>query len=633
MSEVLTQPRISESMLFQRLRWRLLRNTWNQLVGHSLVRPVTILLCSVLVWAFVFGVSYAGFRFQVEIFKLPSDGQIIGLLLGLLFFALGVLLIFSGGLILYGSLFTAAETAFLLSKPVRAEEVFAFKFQGAMGFSSWAFVLLGSPVLIAYGLVCHSPWYFYVTLPFFFLGYVLLPGSLSALLCLLIVNYVPRRRKELLIFLMIVLAGFTVWYLYRVAAEGRAAALKSSDAMLETANNLLNRIAFARSMWLPSAWVARGLQAAGRGDFASTGYYLALIWSNGLFLYLVATMTASRIYRRGFNRLATGGDLRRRHGGVWLDRFLSTLLPFIHPGTRLLIVKDFRTFRRDPQQWGQVLLFTGLLVLYFTNIRRMFVREHRLALPERHQRTQPVRHRAVVVYLHRPVHLPLAQPGRAQVLGAGSAAVAPRAAPVGQVRFLDGGRIVALGPADPPQRPDAGDAARCDPAALADGGRADGGPERFERRAGACMPNFRETDPSKIVGGFGGTLNLVAGLGFLLTILALMGGPWHLFMVVSVPEEPRSLLMLSAVGITAVIGIVVGAVTVLLPLCAGVLRTGQDGVLNMRKSKRRGRWQATDHASQGETPLARGVQKPRGMIDKRRSDASPVFIVTSPLPG
>ena len=33
---------------------------------------------------------------------------------------------------------------------------------------------------------------------------------------------------------------------------------------------------------------------------------------------------------------------------------------------------------------------------------------------------------------------------------------------------------------------------------------------------GAWMPNFRESDPSKIAVGFGGTLNLVAGLLFLL---------------------------------------------------------------------------------------------------------------------
>ena len=41
------------------------------------------------------------------------------------------------------------------------------------------------------------------------------------------------------------------------------------------------------------------------------------------------------------------------------------------------------------------------------------------------------------------------------------------------------------------------------------------------------MPNFRETDPSKIAVGFGGTLNLVAGLLFLLGDPGADGRPWH----------------------------------------------------------------------------------------------------------
>jgi len=41
------------------------------------------------------------------------------------------------------------------------------------------------------------------------------------------------------------------------------------------------------------------------------------------------------------------------------------------------------------------------------------------------------------------------------------------------------------------------------------------------------MPNFQETDPSKIAVGFGGTLNLVAGLLFLVLTLVLMSGLWH----------------------------------------------------------------------------------------------------------
>jgi len=87
---------------------------------------------------------------------------------------------------------------------------------------------------------------------------------------------------------------------------------------------------------------------------------------------------------------------------------------------------------------------------------------------------------------------------------------------------------------------------------------------------GACMPNFRETDPSKIVGGFGGTLNLVAGLGYLLAILILMAGPWHLFMAAVGSEDRRPTLMLPAVVCTGIAAVVLGALAVFVPLRAGV---------------------------------------------------------------
>jgi ABC-2 type transport system permease protein len=45
---------------------------------------------------------------------------------------------------------------------------------------------------------------------------------------------------------------------------------------------------------------------------------------------------------------------------------------------------------------------------------------------------------------------------------------------------------------------------------------------------GAIVPNFHETDPSRIAVGFGGTLNLIIGLLYLLVVLGLMAGPYHL---------------------------------------------------------------------------------------------------------
>src|SRR5204863_8064902 len=44
---------------------------------------------------------------------------------------------------------------------------------------------------------------------------------------------------------------------------------------------------------------------------------------------------------------------------------------------------------------------------------------------------------------------------------------------------------------------------------------------------GAYLPTFKETDPSKIVVGFGGTVNMVVGLAFLVCVIGLMVVPFH----------------------------------------------------------------------------------------------------------
>src|SRR5262249_2493920 len=159
------------------------------------------------------------------------------------------LLIFSSGLILYSSLFNSAETAFLLSLPVRADQVFAFKYHGAIAFSSWAFVLLGSPILIAFGLAYTAPCHFYALLPLFFLAFILIPGALGALFCLLVVNFLPQHRKQLLLLAFLVATVPAAWLTYRTMASMQHESL-SRDGV----ERLLSRFRALESPLLPSHW-------------------------------------------------------------------------------------------------------------------------------------------------------------------------------------------------------------------------------------------------------------------------------------------------------------------------------------------------------------------------------------------
>ena len=83
---------------------------------------------------------------------------------------------------------------------------------------------------------------------------------------------------------------------------------------------------------------------------------------------------------------------------------------------------------------------------------------------------------------------------------------------------------------------------------------------------GAYLPTFQETDPSKIVVGFGGTVNMVIGLGFLIAVIGFMAVPFHMAQLANrAMGNPVS----SWVFLGMPLGLLVGTLAVVLPLRAG----------------------------------------------------------------
>ncbi|HMF14741.1 MAG TPA: hypothetical protein VKE94_20640 [Gemmataceae bacterium] len=561
--EVQSQP-VPHAFLFQRLRYRLLRNGTRLLFQHSALRVFVIVAITAVVGGCVFAISLEGFHYLRQ-FGLRAGDTVIRTIFDFLFLTLHVMLLFSTALILYSSLFASAEAQFLLHSPAPADRIFAYKFQGALAFSSWASMLLGAPALVAFGIVYGAPPLFYLLLPLFFTSFVLLPGALGAVATLLVVNCVPQRRRQVLIAAgLLVLAAAGFWG-YRTFLQASRPEITNRDAV----HQLMGWFAFARGPLVPSHWMAAGVQAAARGQWlqpkGGTVYYLALVWSTGLAVYVFAAWTARHLYRRGYNRVATGGALRKRYGGAWLDDLLARSLRFLDPRMRLLIVKDFRSFRRDPAQSAYVLIFTALLALYFGNIRNLFTSE----IPRAYQNGVSLLNLIATAlllctYTGRFIYPMMSLEGRkfwildllplkrerllwgkfafAAVGGLGIAEflVLLSDLMLGVPWFVLAIHVLTI-------------------AVLAVGlaGLSVG--------LSAWMPNFRETDPSKIAVGFGGTLNLVAGLLFLCLVIALMAAPWHVYLAFREEADWRAAWLLAGIAP----GIVLGALATVLPLRAG----------------------------------------------------------------
>ena len=189
----------AEARVFQRLQWRLFRTWLAQGLTTSRLRYALVAVLSAMLWLGLFRLSHEGFHFMRLTLPLRIHEQVVQGIFNFFFLALFLMLVFSTAVILYGGLFRGGQIAYLLTLPVREERVFLYQFQYAVFFSSWGFVLLASPMLVAYGIVARASWYYYVMLLPMLVAFVYIPAGIGAIALLSIMYFFPRKRLHLLL--------------------------------------------------------------------------------------------------------------------------------------------------------------------------------------------------------------------------------------------------------------------------------------------------------------------------------------------------------------------------------------------------------------------------------------------------
>ena len=551
----------------RRLRWRLTRNTIHAVLAGSRLRLTMIACCIVVFWAGLFGLFLEGFHFiglYDELFR-----AIFEYLFSMFFLSIFAMLFFSTAIITYTGLFHSREGAFLLSLPATTDRIFAYKFVEAVGMSSWGFFLLGSPLMVAYGITVKAPAGFYGMFLIYLLAFVLIAGSLGAIAAVVTANVFPRRQK---LVLGLALAALLTVVMIVVVPLWRPPGEPMSGDWL---GNVQNRLAFCQHPLWPSRWMSAGLLAAARGDWPRADYYLMVLSANAGLGYLVAATVARDLYFRGYSRVQGSQSSRRRMGFHAMDAVFHRLFFFVPRPIRLLTLKDLRTFCRDPAQWSQFLIFFGLLAVYFLNI------------PQLGYAVQSPSWRNLVSFLNLSVTalilstftsrfifpllslegrnfwvLGLLPLRREQILwGKFAFSVGISLAPTEVLVFLSD-LMLGMSPVMIALH-----VAMVAVLCLGLSGISVG--------LGARLPNLRETDPSKIAVGFGGTLNLLVSLVFIFAIVTALAVPCHLYFL-SQENPDTTRLALSHIGFRfwfiAAIGVslAIGAIGTILPLRIGI---------------------------------------------------------------
>jgi len=358
----------TESRVFSRLRSAIAWQTLRSMLSEARLRMALIVLLSAVFWAMLYSLFFEAFSFLDSI-----HADVISLLFNAFFSSLMIMLVFSAGILLYGNMYCSPETRLLLTLPIRPEAIFAHKFIDAMWFSSWGFVLLGSPMLVAYGVVRGAPWTFYLLLLPFMVSFAVIPASVGGMLCMAVVAWLGRLRMHAIGMLVAIAGAGAVWLGWSLLGSATAGGVNG-----EWFDTVITRLSIAEQKFLPSWWLSSGLLEAARSGgqpearFASLSEavkFLAVLVSNGMLLYLLAWQLARSSYRLGFSQLVGEVPARRQRRIAWFDEALSAAGTARGRPMRLLLVKDLRLFRRDIAQWSQFAIFFGLLGLYFFNLR------------------------------------------------------------------------------------------------------------------------------------------------------------------------------------------------------------------------------------------------------------------------
>ncbi len=360
---------MSELGLLGRMRMQQVRNLLgrrgflNALKRHSRLKVAVVTLFALAFWLGMLFAFLDGFRF---IDTLPEFKPIIlNLLFALFFAALTLMLTFSNGVVSYSSLFRSDETEFLFSSPLQPQNIFVYKLGEGLVFSSWAFLFLGLPLIVAYGHNGAVPWYFYPWSLGFFAVFIFIPAGLGSATALIIGTYFSHRPRRVILGLAIIAALIAgVW-----VVKSSSAFYLGNRAYATYMRDVLGRFSWSENPLLPSHWMAQGMLSVGNRQIKDAGFYSLLILSNSLFILAIAYWMSARVYLRGYQGFRGTSRRRRIKPLSLLDDVTLILLFWLPERIRVLVLKDMKTFRRDATQWSQALIFFGLIGVYVMNLR------------------------------------------------------------------------------------------------------------------------------------------------------------------------------------------------------------------------------------------------------------------------
>jgi ABC-2 type transport system permease protein len=354
--------------------WIRLRSFRRQLQTNVRQRWLELLVPLLIITGLIVGgyqLLLRGARF------LQAQGQLGTLLLDRTFYLgwsiIFYLLILSNIITAFSTLYRSSEVSFLFTKPLSHLTIFRTKFVENLAYSSWAILILGLPLTLAYGHVQELNLLdMALFLPLGILPYLVIATALGLSLTLAVAR-LTRWFRMRSIFLTLGLIGTGLFWLYFRFSQ-QETLLVGEAASFRALNRYLFNLAGTPFPLIPSYWFSTMLTAYARGDVAELFFFGALMITTALVAVELAEFLARRHYYPSFQILETHSTRRKRTARTlnWNPRWL--------PQPALgLVQKEVLQFVRTPQQWLQFLLFGFFIAVYLVNLSRADFRSFTLS--------------------------------------------------------------------------------------------------------------------------------------------------------------------------------------------------------------------------------------------------------------
>ncbi|MBW7906633.1 MAG: hypothetical protein LC135_01245 [Phycisphaerae bacterium] len=344
-----------------RARGLQMRNALDQQIREAPLRTLAVAVLLVLIWVALY----------VLLDGVLGYVRRLGLVAGIanhaifvhFFLVLAVMLAFSNAILTFSTLYGRHEAGHLLAMPVDPRQIVCAKWVEGMLLSSWSFLLLGGPLMLAVASNTQVEWYYYPLFLAHFVAFVAMPACAGLLAAWAIAMFAPRRPLRAVGAISVAIGLGALYWIARASS-----ASWESERWVE---ELFGNLRFLRQPLMPNTWTANGIVAVMERDVGESLLYLGIVLGNAAFVSWATINVLGRSWPLAYSRALQGRYSPTIRRG-WITGACCAPARLLLPrAMHRLLLKDVRHFMRDARQWTQIVIMFGLLLVYVANLQRL----------------------------------------------------------------------------------------------------------------------------------------------------------------------------------------------------------------------------------------------------------------------